>query len=100
MVLVSGAAGIGKSHLMARLVDRAAEEGRPVLVGRCDAAELPYEPVAAALRSSPAVDDVLDAAPPAVTAELAPVLDAGDRTRRSRRGGPRPAGRRSPCTRR
>lgn len=78
VVLVSGPAGIGKSHLTARLVDRAMEEGRPVLVGRCDAAELPYEPVATALRSSPAVDDVLDAVPPAVTAELAPVLDARD----------------------
>jgi predicted ATPase len=78
VLLVSGAAGIGKSRLTARLVESATQEGRPVLVGRCDAAELPYVPNAAALRSSPAVDDVLAAAPAAVAAELAPVLDPLD----------------------
>ena len=75
LVLLSGDAGIGKSHLAAGIVQRATDEGAVVLVGRCDAAAVPYEPVASALRSSPEVEEVLHDAPASVAGELAPLLD-------------------------
>ncbi|GAA4410746.1 hypothetical protein GCM10023168_30760 [Fodinibacter luteus] len=75
VVLVSGVAGIGKSHLAAHLARRVRDDGRPVLLGRCDTARVPYEPVAEALRSSADAEAVVAAAPPAVAAELAALLD-------------------------
>ena len=44
LVLVSGEAGIGKTHLVAGLVARVAADGHPVLVGRCTAAGCPTDP--------------------------------------------------------
>ena len=65
VVFVSGEAGIGKSRLVAGLVRTAVDEGAAVLVGRCDGTDAAYHPIADALRSSPAVQTVLDESPTA-----------------------------------
>ena len=75
LVLISGEEGIGKTHLVAGVAARAAERGHPVLVGRCDPAGRPYEPVAAALRSSAEVLENLAGAPDAVRSGVAPLLE-------------------------
>jgi predicted ATPase len=52
--LVTGEAGVGKSRLVAELARRARESGALALVGECvdlAQAELPYAPVAGALRA-------------------------------------------------
>ena len=74
-MLLSGEAGIGKTHLVAGLVHRVAGEGHAVLVGRCAAAAMAYGPLAEALRGSGEVRGVMDAAPVAVVDALAPLLD-------------------------
>ena len=75
MVLVSGEAGIGKTHLVAGLAQRVADEGHPVLVGRCAAEGVPFGPVTEALRSSDGVQQAFVGAPEAVVDALAPLLD-------------------------
>ena len=65
VVFVSGEAGIGKSRLVAGLVRTAVDEGAAVLVGRCDGTDAAYHPIADALRSSPAVQTVLNESPTA-----------------------------------
>ncbi|HET6967459.1 MAG TPA: BTAD domain-containing putative transcriptional regulator [Ornithinibacter sp.] len=75
LVLVSGGAGIGKTHLVAGLAQRVADDGLPVLVGRCAAAGVPHGPVAEALRSSGEAQHALDGAPGGVVEALAPLLD-------------------------
>ncbi len=62
LVLLSGAAGIGKSHLLAVLAERVADSGRPVLVGRCEAAQNAFDPVAGALGGSGKVQRLLEEA--------------------------------------
>lgn len=52
LVLVSGPAGIGKTHLLAELAEQAADTGRPVLIGRCGTSHSAFEPVARALTGS------------------------------------------------
>ena len=75
LALVSGPAGIGKTHLVATVAAEVADSGRPVLVGRCDAAPtVPFQPVASALRGSGAVRRLLAKGTPAPAALLA-VLD-------------------------
>jgi ATP/maltotriose-dependent transcriptional regulator MalT len=52
-VLIAGSAGIGKSRLIAELVDRAQRSGVTVLMGECPplgGGELPYAPIVGALR--------------------------------------------------
>src|SRR4051812_33532702 len=88
IALVRGEAGIGKTRLVTALEDIAARRGMLVLHGACvhlDGAELPYAPLAGALREAP--DDVLGAAlsqlPPRARGELArtfPQLASGDRS--------------------
>ena len=75
LVLLSGEAGIGKTHLVAGLVHRVAGEGHAVLVGRCASAAMAYGPLAEALRGCGDVRGVMDAAPVAVVHALAPLLD-------------------------
>jgi DNA-binding CsgD family transcriptional regulator/tetratricopeptide (TPR) repeat protein len=75
-VLVGGDAGVGKSRLVAELVERARSDGALALVGRCidvGDGELPYAPIAAALRSMAAQLDAaaLDEALGPGRAELA-----------------------------
>lgn len=74
VVLVSGPAGIGKTHLVARIADVAVRVGRPVLVGRCDATAAPYEPVRRALRPVTSATS-----PAAVLLEPPARADGGDR---------------------
>ncbi|MFC7497356.1 MULTISPECIES: BTAD domain-containing putative transcriptional regulator [unclassified Nocardioides] len=74
IALVSGPAGIGKSRLVAELAHRAAEDDAVVMVARCDDASLPYQPLAAALRASGEVAEVLHDAPGPVRERLAPLL--------------------------
>jgi len=76
VVLLAGEAGIGKSRLVREVERQAAARGMIVLRGDCvelDGAELPYAPVAAALRDAPAeiVADVLATLPREARAELA-----------------------------
>jgi predicted ATPase len=98
-VLVAGDAGVGKSRLVAALADEAGADGLLVLVGRCvdiGEGELPYAPIAAALRSllvqlsSPDLDEVLGPArselgrlvPDLAVADVAPLhaaLESGER---------------------
>jgi DNA-binding SARP family transcriptional activator len=75
LVLLSGEAGIGKTRLAAGLVDVATTEGHLVLVGRCEAAGLPYHPLTAALRSSDEVQQARADAPVSVQSGLALLLD-------------------------
>ena len=75
LVLVSGEAGIGKTHLLAGLAQRVASGGHPVLVGRCAAEGVPFGPVTEALRSSDEVRREVEEAPEAVVHALAPLLD-------------------------
>ncbi|NYI99674.1 DNA-binding SARP family transcriptional activator [Nocardioides thalensis] len=77
VALVSGPAGVGKSRLIAELAHRAAEDGATVKVARCDDASLPYQPIAAALRSGDEVADVLGRAPEPVRRRLSPLLPDG-----------------------
>ncbi len=87
--VVAGEAGIGKTRLVAELESRAAERGAIVLHGACvqlDGGELPYAPLAAALRDSPvaALDEALAALPGLARRELAhafPLLPVGEETR-------------------
>ena len=60
-VLVAGDAGIGKTRLVAELGERARAAGAQMLVGRCIdliGAEVPYLPVAEAIRPLTAREDV------------------------------------------
>jgi class 3 adenylate cyclase len=60
-VLISGPPGVGKSRLVAQLVDRAHGDGAVVLAGACDSDfVVPYQPFAAALREVE-TDDVIRA---------------------------------------
>ncbi|WP_433158806.1 BTAD domain-containing putative transcriptional regulator [Kribbella sp. CA-247076] len=52
VVLVSGEAGVGKTRLVAEFADGT---GVDVLVGRCDQAEIPYQPILAAFDESPEI---------------------------------------------
>ncbi|TDD26909.1 hypothetical protein E1218_11815 [Kribbella turkmenica] len=52
VVLVSGEAGIGKTRLVAEFAGGADAD---VLVGRCDQAEIPYQPILAAFDESPGI---------------------------------------------
>jgi DNA-binding SARP family transcriptional activator len=63
IVLVSGEAGIGKSSLVADLVQTAVDDDAVVLVGRCDGTDAAYHPIADALRSSPDAQAVLAETP-------------------------------------
>lgn len=86
VVLVSGEAGVGKTRLVAEFAHHAAEEDTVLLVGRCDhASVIPYQPVAAALRASPEVQDLLGTAPEVMRRRLAPLLEGplGPRSGRS-----------------
>ncbi len=61
-VLVSGQPGVGKSRLVAQIVDRAHGDGAVVLAGACDADfVVPYQPFAIALREAETDDDVIRA---------------------------------------
>ncbi|HUA48201.1 MAG TPA: AAA family ATPase [Solirubrobacteraceae bacterium] len=54
LVFVGGEAGVGKSRLISELAGRAEHEGMTVVVGEClslGEGELPYAPIAGALRS-------------------------------------------------
>ena len=83
LVLLSGDAGIGKSHLAAGLVHRATDEGRRCWSAGATPRRCPTSPSPPPLRSSPEVDEVLHDAPASVAARAAPLLD-GPRGRRSR----------------
>lgn len=76
MLLISGEAGVGKSRLIAALVEEAAAMGRFVSVGQCpgEGAVLPLEPWRAALEGLGArpTGDLYDLA-----AEMAAMLAAG-----------------------
>jgi DNA-binding SARP family transcriptional activator len=52
LVLVSGEAGVGKTRLVAEFAD---ELPARVLVGRCDQAEIPYQPVVSAFGEGPEI---------------------------------------------
>ena len=76
VVLLAGEAGIGKSRLVREVERQAAARGMIALRGDCvelDGAELPYAPVAAALRDAPAevVANALATLPREARAELA-----------------------------
>jgi ATP/maltotriose-dependent transcriptional regulator MalT len=71
LAVVAGEAGIGKTRLVRALEDRARERGVFVLRGDClrlEDGELPFAPLAAALRAVP--DDVLADLPRAARDEL------------------------------
>lgn len=78
LVLVSGESGIGKSRLLADLVEKAAADGATLMVGRCDGTDAAYHPIADALRSStmaqalltPPLEQIVGTAP-------TPVADPG-----------------------
>ena len=80
LLLLSGEAGIGKTRLVAGLADRLDGAGHPVLVGRCDAAASPYQPIAAALQASEELNEALADAPEAVLAEIEPLLSGSGGT--------------------
>ncbi len=88
LMLLSGEAGIGKTRLAAGLVDVATNQGHLVLVGRCEAAGLPYHPLTAALRSSDEVQQALTDAPMSVRSGLALLLDGPRGTADGQDSGP------------
>lgn len=75
-LIISGEAGIGKTHLAMRLADYASRRGALVLLGHCYEFEhaLPYQPIVEMLRSSQAMFHYLELPPAhrAVLARLAP----------------------------
>ena len=82
VLLVSGPAGIGKTHLVAALAERVAEGGRPLLVGRCGATQSGFDPVARALAGSGQVQRLLEedaAALPSVVTALLGMPSTGSR---------------------
>ena len=68
--LVSGAAGIGKSRLVAELARQAADEGAAVLVGRCEDGAPAYAPLLQAVQASPALPQALAGLPTSLRALL------------------------------
>ncbi|HEU4947625.1 MAG TPA: BTAD domain-containing putative transcriptional regulator [Kribbella sp.] len=75
VVLVSGEAGVGKTRLVAEFAHQAAEDEAVFLVGRCDQASIPYQPVASAFRTSAEAEAVLADAPEAIRGRLGWLLD-------------------------
>jgi class 3 adenylate cyclase/tetratricopeptide (TPR) repeat protein len=87
-VLVAGAPGIGKSRLVAQLVDRAHADGALVLAGVCDSdLAVPYQPFALAFAVAPATDDELALALDEGTGPLGPLFP-GRRSGRFEDAGP------------
>ena len=86
VVLVAGDAGVGKSRLVAEVAAEARADGVLVLIGHCvelAEGELPYAPVAGAVRAlaaqlGPAELDVVLGTARGELARLAPVLGEGD----------------------
>lgn len=78
VVLVSGEAGVGKTRLVAEFAYQAAADDAVFLVGRCDQASIPYQPVASAFRTSPEAEAVLADAPEAIRGRLGWLLDEPD----------------------
>lgn len=80
LLAVGGAAGVGKSRLVAELAHRATRDDATVLVGRCDA-NAPYAVLASALADSAPARQLAARAPAGVRARLHPLLpldpDAG-----------------------
>lgn len=71
LVLVSSAAGLGKTRLASHFAELAHSDGALVLAGVCDSElGVPYEPFAMALREVAGLDDALDRA---VTARSGPL---------------------------
>lgn len=73
LVAVGGAAGVGKSRLVAELAHAAARDGASVLIGRCDPA-VPYAVLASALADSAAARQLVAHAPSGVRARLHPLI--------------------------
>ncbi|MFG1820137.1 BTAD domain-containing putative transcriptional regulator [Kribbella sp. NPDC049174] len=78
VVLVSGEAGVGKTRLVAEFAHSAAADEPRFLVGRCDQAEIPYQPIVSALPESA---EIVASAPEVMRnrfagllAQLAPVV--------------------------
>jgi DNA-binding CsgD family transcriptional regulator/tetratricopeptide (TPR) repeat protein len=91
LLVMTGEAGIGKSHLLATATEAAVSRGRVVLAGGCLnlREQLPFLPVVDVVRDLAALEDgrllkaVFAACPAYVRQEitrLAPELDDGDRT--------------------
>ncbi|TCO32475.1 transcriptional regulator [Kribbella steppae] len=63
VVLVSGEAGVGKTRLVAEFAHSAAADEPRFLVGRCDQAEIPYQPVVSAFSASAEIGEIVASAP-------------------------------------
>ena len=86
VALVSGEAGVGKTRLVAEFAHSAAADEPRFLVGRCDQAEIPYQPVVSALPESAEIvassPEVMRTRFVGLLAQLAPVvlvLEDGER---------------------